>query len=154
MFEITPTLASDAPANCTCFNLRKAARAVTQAYDEALKSTGLRVTQVQLLWVISEAGPAPITELAKRMVMDRTTLTRNLKPLIEKNLLEVRGSVDQRRRPIALTEDGRALLERARPLWNKVQSRLVQGLGKDGWNDLLRRLNQAVRLTEAERGAP
>lgn len=149
MTETRPGLESEAPANCTCFNLRKAARAVTQAYDEALKPTGLRATQVQLLSVVAAVGPAPITELAKTLVMDRTTLTRNLKPLIQNGLLEVTGSTDQRRRPIAITAQGSALLDQARPLWSRVQTRMVEGLGKDGWSDLLQKLNQTIRLVES-----
>ena len=73
--------------NCTCFNLRKAARAVTQAYDEALKLQGLRATQISILAMLSELGPVTMTNLADQLVMDRTTLTRNLKPLLSDNLV-------------------------------------------------------------------
>ncbi|MEE8273100.1 MAG: MarR family transcriptional regulator, partial [Alphaproteobacteria bacterium] len=68
-------------AICTCFNLRKAARAVTQLYDAALGPSGLRATQFSLIAALGVRGAPTISQLAKAMVMDRTTLTRNLKPL-------------------------------------------------------------------------
>ena len=85
----------ETPANCTCFNLRKAARAVTQMYDAALKPSGLRATQFALLSVVESNGPAGITELARALVTDRTTLTRNLKPLLDQELLQVVDGADR-----------------------------------------------------------
>ena len=70
---------SEIVQNCTCFNLRKATRAVTQLFDEALKPAGLYATQFTLLAAISFRKDATITELSKALIMDRTTLTRNLK---------------------------------------------------------------------------
>ena len=139
----------DAPANCTCFNLRKAARAVTQAYDEALKPTGLRATQMQLLAVIAAKGPAGMTELARTLVMDRTTLTRNLKPLLQQGLLETVEAADQRQRPIAVTARGRDMLDQAQADWSQAQARMVEGLGEERWSRLLRDLNETVRLLQS-----
>ena len=139
----------DAPANCTCFNLRKAARAVTQAYDEALRPTGLRATQMQLLAVIAAKGPAGMTELAKTLVMDRTTLTRNLKPLLQQGLLETVEAPDQRQRPIAVTARGRDMLDRAQDHWRQAQARMVEGLGEARWSRLLRDLDESVRLLQS-----
>ncbi len=149
MTRDAPPLDIDAPANCTCFNLRKAARAVTQAYDEALKPIGLRATQLQLLAVIAAKGPAGMTELARTLVMDRTTLTRNLKPLLQQGLLEGVEAADQRQRPIAVTERGRDMLDQARPHWTRVQTRMVEGLGEERWSRLLRDLNESVRLLQS-----
>ena len=75
--------------NCTCFNLRKATRAVTQLFDEALKPCGLYATQFTLLAAISSQENVTITELSKTLVMDRTTLTRNLNPLQKSGWVEV-----------------------------------------------------------------
>ena len=86
----------NAPANCTCFNLRKAARAVTQAYDKEMKPSGLRATQFSLLRMVAKLGPVGIKDLAKALVMDRTTLGRNLKVLSDRDLLEI-GEGDDRR---------------------------------------------------------
>ena len=137
------------PANCTCFNLRKAARAVTQMYDEALKPSGLRATQFSLLSVVENNGPIGIAELAKRLVTDRTTLTRNLKPLLREELLEVVEVADRRQRPITLTPRGRDTLARALPLWREVQARMAAGLGRARWTGLLGDLNAAVRQAHA-----
>ena len=137
------------PANCTCFNLRKAARAVTQMYDEALKPSGLRATQFSLLCVVKNNEPIGITELAKTLVTDRTTLTRNLKPLLSQELLEVIDGVDRRQRPIALTSRGRDTLAQALPSWREVQTRMAEGLGHTRWTGLLGDLNEAVRQAHA-----
>jgi DNA-binding MarR family transcriptional regulator len=134
------------PANCTCFNLRKAARAVTQVYDEALRPSGLKATQLSLLYVVDHLGPSGITELARTLVMDRTTLTRNLKPLMEQRLLEIVEGADRRRRPIALTPRGRNKLAEALPLWQEVQACVAHDLGRGRWANLLRGLDEAARL--------
>ena len=136
----------EAPANCTCFNLRKAARAVTQMYDEALKPSGLRATQFSLLSVVEHKGPLGMTELAKALVMDRTTLTRNLKPLLEQDLVAVVGGSDRRRRPITITSRGRDTLVRAQPMWRKVQRHMAAGLGRVRWTGLLGDLDETVHL--------
>ena len=138
------------PVNCTCFGLRKAARAVTQMYDEALRPTGLRATQLSLLFSVVHEGPRGISELAKMLVMDRTTLTRNLKPLLDRKLLEVIDGPDRRRRPIAITAKGRDVLTRALPLWQEVQERLAFGLGRSRWRGLLGDLREAVELARTE----
>ena len=133
------------PANCTCFNLRKAARAVTRVYDEALKPSGLRATQFSLLSVVANRGPAGMTELARALVMERTTLTRNLKPLMDQGFLQVVAGADRRQRPIAVTPRGRKALDRALPLWRCAQAKIADGLGRARWEDLLRGLDEAVK---------
>lgn len=138
----------EALPNCTCFNLRKATRAVTQAYDEALKPTGLRATQLSMLNVLSQQGPTTMTDLADALVMDRTTLTRNLKPLIERNLVAAVDATDRRRRPVALTPRGRAAQQAALPLWQAVQSRIAQALGPRRWAGLIGDLIKAVEVAK------
>ena len=137
------------PHNCTCLGLRKAARAVTQMYDEALRPSGLRATQLSLLFSVEHGGPCGITELAKMLVMDRTTLTRNLKPLLDQKLLDVIHGPDRRQRPIAITPKGRDALARALPLWQEAQVRLADGLGRSRWRGLLGDLGDAVELARA-----
>ena len=73
--------------SCACLNVRKAARAITQLFDEVLQPTGLRSTQFPLLVTVALLGEAPVTQLAEELVMDRTTLARNLKPLESQGLL-------------------------------------------------------------------
>ncbi len=138
------------PGNCTCFNLRKATRAVTQMYDEALKPCGLRATQFSLLSAVASSGPIGVSELAKKLVTDRTTLTRNLKPLLNRKLLQVVDGADARQRPVELTPQGRDTLAQAQPLWHAVQTRMAEGLGHERWASLLGDLNEAVRLAHAK----
>ncbi len=136
----------ESPANCTCFNLRKAARAVTQMYDEALQPSGLRATQFSLLSVVENNGPIGITQLARTLVTDRTTLTRNLKPLLSQELVQVVDDADRRLRPIAVTSRGRDRLAQALPLWREVQAGLAKGFGHARWTGLLGDLDEAVHL--------
>ena len=140
---------------CACANLRKAARAVTQVFDEALDSSGLRVTQFTLLVTSRLAGETPVTELAERMVMDRTTLSRNLKPLVRKGLLEVRPGEDGRMRLLRITPEGERMLGRAYPLWEQAQHEVVSALGEDRYEALLGDVAQAISLVaEGSHDAP
>jgi DNA-binding MarR family transcriptional regulator len=138
------------PANCTCLGLRKAARAVTQMYDQTLKPAGLRSTQFSLLVAAERAGPRGIGELAELLVMDRTTLTRNLKPLLERGLLERAEGADRRRHPIAITAAGRAALATALPYWREAQARMADSLGRSRWGRLLGDLRDTSALAQGE----
>ncbi len=135
-----------ATAMCTSANLRKAARAVTQFYDESLKNSGLKSTQFSLLAAASVAGTMPITRLAEEMAMDRTTLTRNLKPLETEGLLQVEPGEDRRVRNVTVTPEGEAALERAAPMWREAQTRMIDKLGDERWGELLRQLQSVRRM--------
>ena len=137
------------PATCTCANLRKAARVVTQAFDTALQPSGLRATQFTVLATLAKRGEMPLMKLAEAMVLDRTTLTRNLRPLIAKGLVSEARDADRRVRRLGLTGAGQAALEAALPHWRDAQARLVTALGPWRWADLLGDLAQTV---EAVRG--
>ena len=139
--------AVDATA-CTCANLRKAARAVTQVYDAALRPSGLKATQFSLLAALSQPDAVPLTKLADALVMDRTTLTRNLKPLVGKGFVRIDQGEDQRVRRISLTETGQDILDQARPLWRQAQSRLVESLGYERWSGLIDDLTATVTLVQ------
>src|SRR5918995_7155321 len=131
---------------CACANLRKAARAVTQLFDEALAPSGLRVTQFTLLVTSRLAGESTINELAERMVMDRTTLSRNLKPLVRSGLLEMQPGEDGRTRLVRITPAGDRTLEEAYPLWQQAQLETVSALGERRYEALLGDVAQAVSL--------
>lgn len=122
---------------CACANLRGAARAVTRLYDDILRPSGLQATQFSLLVTIALAGPTPITQLAERLVMDRTTLTRNLKPLEKQGLLQVASGEDQRQRLVSLTESGQQALAKTLPLWEQAQAQAVNTLGTERFKALL-----------------
>jgi DNA-binding MarR family transcriptional regulator len=131
---------------CACANLRKAARAVTQLFDEALAPSGLRATQFTLLVTSRLMGESTINKLAEKMAMDRTTLSRNLKPLVRSGLLEVRSGEDGRTRLVRLTQAGEKALEEAYPLWQQAQRETVSALGEERYEALLGNVAQAVSL--------
>lgn len=117
---------------CTCATLRRASRRLTQIYDDALQSSGLRVTQFSLLRAISRAGATSITGLADELLLDRTTMTRNIKPLERRGLIKIVIGEDQRERTVSLTGKGREALIRATPLWENAQALVRDRLGSKG----------------------
>jgi DNA-binding MarR family transcriptional regulator len=134
---------------CTCFSVRKASRAITQFYEGMLQPTGLRATQFGLLVVLAHTGPANITHLGRALVMDRTTLTRNLKPLAKKGFITIGLGEDQRTRSVALTTQGHQALAKALPLWVKAQAHVVNRLGQERWRRLMADLSATVALARA-----
>lgn len=130
-----PAAASPRPSGCTCARLRRLTRRVTAIYDRELAPAGLRVTQYALLSVLQrEGGPPgmPVSRLAERMDMDRTTLTRNLQPLLKQRWVALRSDAQDRRvRLAAITPDGLGALEAARPLWQRAQCEVERILGPD-----------------------
>jgi DNA-binding MarR family transcriptional regulator len=114
---------------CNCAAVRSAARAVTKAYDDVLRPLELRMTQYTILSKVNKEGQLALSDLADRMVMDRTTLARNVKPLEREGWIEVAVGSDRRERLLSVTATGKALLERARPLWLETSRRLDEKLG-------------------------
>lgn len=117
--------------SCIAGNLRQTTRAVSQLYDEAIRPSGLRGTQFTLLIALAVAGRAPINGLANALVMDRTTLSRNLKPLERQGWVHIESGADRRRRLVSITSAGKAVLATALPLWEAAQSRMIDELGHE-----------------------
>jgi DNA-binding MarR family transcriptional regulator len=124
------------PADCTCFRVRGAARRVTQIYDRHLAPAGLSITQFAILGHVVGYGPLPLGRLADMLNADRTTLSRNVRPLIAAGLLESATATDRRRRDLATTADGRALFKRALPLWADAEHTVRATLGAPLVGDL------------------
>ena len=132
---------------CVCFNIRKSARAITQLYEDALRPTGLRATQFTLLIATRVMGTATINDLAKGLVMDRTTLTRNVRPLEKQGFIRVMpGKKDRREREVTLTLAGQEILSEALPLWKTVQATVIEALGQGRVRRLLKDLSATVDL--------
>ncbi|MFQ5804483.1 MAG: MarR family winged helix-turn-helix transcriptional regulator [Candidatus Methylomirabilales bacterium] len=138
----------EAPA-CACYNIRKAARAISQLYDDVLRPSGLRVTQFSILAVTRRLGPVTVTRLAEETVTDRTTLTRNLKILELQKLIRITPGHDRREREVTLTDRGRAALAQAHPFWKKIQAQVTQRLGPDRYRRLLSDLRTTVEVTQS-----
>lgn len=131
-------------ATCACFNIRKAARVVTQLYDDLLRPTGLRTTQFTLLALLRGRGPMSINGLAEAAVTDRTTLTRNLALLQERGLVRIQPGEDARVRVVDLTVAGDKALSAAFPLWQRAQTLVAERMGQDRLARLLSDLSGAV----------
>ena len=123
--------------HCTCFNIRRASRSVTEYYDSFLAPSGVRATQFTMLGAAALMGPASVTRLAERLALDRTTLTRNLRVLAEEGLVTISAGKDRRERVVQLTEAGQTAIDRATPLWHKAQSRLIENLGEQRWRRMI-----------------
>jgi DNA-binding MarR family transcriptional regulator len=125
---------------CTCGSLRKASRRVSQFYDAALAPVGIKSTQFSILAEVERGsidGPLSMCELATAMVMDRSTLGHNLRPLERDDLLSLRlTATDRRKRHVALTKKGKATLRRARRLWRTAEGRFEKTFGKRHAADL------------------
>jgi DNA-binding MarR family transcriptional regulator len=131
-------------ANCTCFSLRKAARVVTQIFDEMMAPSGLLVTQFTILGVVAAIKESTMNQLAQYLVMDRTTLTRNLKPLEREGLIQISPGLDKRTRLISLTQKGVRSLENALPFWEQAQTSVVSQLGQEYWETLMLQLSETT----------
>jgi DNA-binding MarR family transcriptional regulator len=116
---------AEVASGCACIAVRRAAHSLTRAYDEALRPSGLRITQFSLLVAAALAGPPTLTRLAEVLGLDRTTLTRDLKPLVARGLAEVRVGEDRRSRVVEVTDAGRQAMAEALPRWRAVQAKAV-----------------------------
>ena len=119
--------------DCACASLRRAARVVTRLYDDALKPTGLKATQFGLLSNLMALGSSTLTQLADAMVVDHTTLTRNLDVLEARGLVVTEEGEDRRERQLRLSEKGIASLSEAYPLWQAAQARVMEIGGPGNW---------------------
>lgn len=111
-------------SRCNCTALRKASRRLTQLYDTVLSPTGLKSTQCSILAEIERGGEGPLTmrELAQCLMMDRSTLGHNLRPLERDGLIRLTvGASDRRERRVVLTKAGEDRLAEARSFWRAAQ---------------------------------
>ncbi|MGE5090424.1 MAG: MarR family winged helix-turn-helix transcriptional regulator [Candidatus Levyibacteriota bacterium] len=145
--SMTPVESGSAP--CTCGRLRRASRALTQLYDDAMAPAGLRVTQFSLLRTLEREGPLRISELAARQLLDRTALSRNLDPLVDAGHVDIVRGSDARTREVTLTARGAAALDAAKPHWLAAQRKVAQRLGADKLEALVAVLGELESLHPA-----
>jgi DNA-binding MarR family transcriptional regulator len=139
---------------CNCLAVRQAARHVTQFYDQFLAGVGLRTTQFSILTRLRRLGPLPINVLARELVMDRTTLGRNILPLQRKGLIAVvKGRTDRRSRELRLTDAGLTRLRGAVEGWTEAQARFETVFGDERALEL-RALLRAVSATDLVDAGP
>jgi|SRR5271157_19002 len=131
---------------CACASLRRAARVVSQLYDDVLRPSGMRASQFTLLQALTLAPGISQKQLADLLEIDSTTLTRTLALLRRKGWIRSEAAADRRELRLSLTAAGRRAYKRALPHWRLGQKRLRQALGEANWNQLM---DVAVRTAEA-----
>ena len=136
------------PAHCVCNNLHQTTRAVSRIYAEEMRPTGIKRSQFSILAYLQILGVIQLTELADLMIMDRTTLSRNLKPLEKKGLVFINKSPnDARARQLSLSKEGKAKFRESMKYWTRAQKKVLKMFGKKNWQELestLHRLRKQV----------
>jgi DNA-binding MarR family transcriptional regulator len=129
-------MTSDAPlgecADCLCLASRRAARALTRAFDRQLRPHNIRTTQFSILTALLLGGPQTISALADFLGVERTTLTRNLALIEAEGWVDIRAGDDARSRVVAVTRKGRAVAMAAKDAWRKAQQAAATSIGKGG----------------------
>ena len=135
--------------SCPLGHLRKATRIMEHIFDETLRPSGLRGSQLAVLAVTALVGPTNMSSMAERLVMDRTTLTRNLKPLERRGLIKIATGEDRRTRDVSLTAEGERVMAQVMPLWEAAQNLVIQELGNRWHRELLGNLSEVESLASS-----
>ena len=138
---------------CICARVRRAARALTNLYDAALAPVGITVAQFSLLRNVERLSRPHLSALAAATGLERSTIGRNLRLLAAAGLVRMDAGDDRREKLVRLTAAGVAVLDRAIPLWKRVQDTMERGLGQEGRSQLFELLADVERLTGNEAGA-
>ncbi len=132
--------------SCPLGHLRMATRMMEQIFDKILRPSGLRGSQLPVLAVTAIIGPATMSNLAEQLVMDRTTLTRNLKPLEKRGLIKIAAGQDRRTREVSLTPEGEQVMTDVMPLWESSQKLVIEELGNRWHRELMENLSEVKSL--------
>ncbi len=142
--------------NCTCYRVRKAARALTQFYDEALAEAGATLTKMSVLTELSRTPNLSVTGLGRRLGMDRTTVSRTIKPMLRDGWIASGEALDRRARDLVITGAGVEILTRCNVGWRHAESRMLRSIGLERRTtlfDLLDKVGDAVRDKDTEQAA-
>lgn len=121
--------------DCICTRVRMSSRALTRLYDDMLRSTGLKSSQLPLLAAMHYGEFESISDLSRKLEMDRTTLTRNLRPLIAEGFVKL-SAARGRAKGVEITREGLAALSKAMPFWLEAQQRVLSHFGVERWRQL------------------
>jgi DNA-binding MarR family transcriptional regulator len=127
-----------------CASFRRASRALTALYEEALRPVGVRATQFTVLQALSLAGEVTQGALGRILAMDSTTLTRTLAIMVQRGWIGKRPGADRREWRIRLSQAGETQLKRALPYWSNAQTQLRNQLGNEVWDNLLKLTNKVT----------
>jgi DNA-binding MarR family transcriptional regulator len=128
-----------------------AARTITRLYDEALRSTGLTITQFTLLIAIGKAKPTSISQIGKYLSLDRSSVTRNLKPLEAAGLVTRGPEGEKRMRQVLLTRAGKAKLKEAHPLWQRAQDAVEAALSDSSYSATMKGMTKLRSIDHLDR---
>ena len=120
---------STKPQGCTNLKIRQLDRMVTRHYDRHIAEAGLKNTQYALLSYVAKLGPIRPSDLARRMQMEPSTLTRNMQPLVAQGWLKIGEGGDARSRLVEVTELGQVKQVEVQRAWKKAQLALNERLG-------------------------
>ena len=134
---------------CVCATARQAARALTQLYDSWLRETGIEAPQFALMMTLDRQGPCSQATIGRRYVIDKTTLSRNVRLLERQGWIESSTANDRRERRFALTAAGHKRLDAAKPKWKKAQQHLRSGMSAREWEAMLRAFRTVTRAAQA-----
>lgn len=134
--------------DCLESNARKMSRVLSSVYAKGMKESGLKPTQLSLLSVINGYGKINIGELSKVMIMDQTTITRNINVLKKSELVQITAGEDRRVKEISLTDKGQKARQKALPSWQITQGKVWDKLGEEKVRELFSLLNEVIELSE------
>ncbi len=134
-------------SECSCNMMRKSARKITQFYENNLREAGIKPTQFSILATLANTGPIQLTQLADRLVLERTSLTRNLNVLERNTWIDIQpGEEDSRQRVVSLTRNGYKQLDCAIPYWQKAQKAIAKDMGQETITGLRTTLDEMTEI--------
>jgi DNA-binding MarR family transcriptional regulator len=154
MTDILANLDLTGTGYCASLNFRRTSRIVTRMYDTAMQESGVRSTQFAILVGIAKLQPVAMGNLAKVLMLDRSTLTRSLRLLEKEGMIEISTRAAMRQRFLKLTHSGQKALQRSLPLWRAVHARFVAAVGADYWLKLRNELESIAKSTSMTELAP
>lgn len=133
---------------CLCFNIRKASRIITQVYEDSLRELGYTPSQIMILSGIRDLHSTTINELARALCTDRTTVSRNLRPLMKDGLIKPCDCADRRAKAVMLTEKGSAVFEEAAGIWYRQHQKISKAVGAQRMAKFLKEVNDILALVQ------
>lgn len=135
--------------NCTCFNIRRISRVITQFFDAEVGRHDLRPTQTPILRALQAKKQWSMAELSDWLGMERTTLLRNLRPLQRDGLVRAKGGGRGGHVELTITEKGSATVAKLQPAWRSAQDKVVAILGKERWSAIISDLDEVAEKLKA-----
>jgi DNA-binding MarR family transcriptional regulator len=131
--------------NCTCFNVRRISRVITQFFDAEVRQHGIRPTQTPILRALQAKNGWGMAELSEWLGMERTTLLRNLRPLQRDGLVRAKGGGRGGHVELEITAKGRGVVAKTLPAWRSAQAKVVATLGEERWSTIISDLEEVAK---------